>query len=312
MGDMMRTPELIAAEINVIKAQARDVMCRSAIEIGRRLYEAKAVVPHGKWGEWLENNVDYSERTAQNLMRMYDEYGKNGNPQAIAGLSLTQAVVLLGLDRETRAQLLESGGVEGMSTRELETEVRRLNKEIEQRQVTIDQLIARDTNAEELQRAQADLQNAEAKAEEHAAAADRMRIERDDARAEADKARQQARDAVTRAGDASAENVRLRAELEAERSKPAPLPEVLRVEVIPPEVEAELEALRKRAKTSASEAVVRLRALYAQTTEELKRLEALITELHATEPDEARRYAAAVSKGMRMLAEQLEVRFGNT
>jgi len=72
-----RTPERIATEINVIKEQAREVFCRSAIEIGRRLFEAKSMIPHGSWGKWLEENVDYSERTAQNLMRVYEEYGRN-------------------------------------------------------------------------------------------------------------------------------------------------------------------------------------------------------------------------------------------
>ena len=70
-----RTPEVIAAEINVIKAQTREVVCKSAIEIGRRLVEAKRCVPHGSWGAWLEENVEYSERTAQDLMKMFEEYG---------------------------------------------------------------------------------------------------------------------------------------------------------------------------------------------------------------------------------------------
>ena len=169
-----RTPERIATEINVIKEQAREVFCRSAIEIGRRLFEAKSMIPHGSWGKWLEENVDYSERTAQNLMRVYEEYGRNANPQAIADLSYTQAVILLGLDRETRAELMETQDVAGMSTRELQEEVDKLNREIAERQVTIDQLIARDTNSERLKEAEAAWAEAEA-------AAERMRNEREDA-----------------------------------------------------------------------------------------------------------------------------------
>ena len=54
-----RTPEVIAAEINSIKAQTRDIVCRNAIEIGRRLTEVKCRIPFGSWGKWLVGHVDY-------------------------------------------------------------------------------------------------------------------------------------------------------------------------------------------------------------------------------------------------------------
>ena len=195
-----RTPEVIATEINVIKAQARDVYVRSAIEIGRRLYEAKTMVAHGKWGKWLEENVEYSERTAQNLMAVYEEYGRSGNTQAIAGLSFTQAVLLLRLDGESRAELLEDKDVPAMSTRELQAEIERVNAEIEKRQVTMDQLMGdvaeKDAAAE---KAKQDAENAKN-------AADALRAELEQAKAEAAQARAQASDAVERANAVSKEN----------------------------------------------------------------------------------------------------------
>ena len=61
----------------------------------RRLVEAKGMVEHGQWGEWLEKSVDYSTRTAQNLMKIFEEYGAdqiplfgdNAKTQAIADLT---------------------------------------------------------------------------------------------------------------------------------------------------------------------------------------------------------------------------------
>ena len=66
-------------------------------------------------------------------------------------MSYTQALLLTRLDGEARAELLEKENVSEMSTRELQAEISRLNAEAAQRQVTIDQLMARaDTlNAEE-------------------------------------------------------------------------------------------------------------------------------------------------------------------
>ena len=101
----VRTIDTIAAEINGIKEQVRATVVSGAIEIGRRLKEAKSLVPYGEWGAWLERSVDYSERTAQNMMRIADEYGKT-DPQALADLSVTQAVLLLGVPAEERGAFL--------------------------------------------------------------------------------------------------------------------------------------------------------------------------------------------------------------
>ena len=45
-----RDIRMVTAEINLIQERAKAVVLDSAIEIGRRLYEAKAILPHGEWG----------------------------------------------------------------------------------------------------------------------------------------------------------------------------------------------------------------------------------------------------------------------
>ena len=117
----------LAAEINTIKRQTQKIMMEAAVEIGRRLVEAKGAVGHGSWGAWLETNVDYSERTAQNLIRIFQEYGEGqqslfggSNPQAFADLTYTQAVALLGIKNpDERAEFVESHDVANMTSREL-------------------------------------------------------------------------------------------------------------------------------------------------------------------------------------------------
>ena len=117
----------LAAEINTIKRQTQKIMMEAAVEIGRRLVEAKGAVGHGGWGLWLERNVDYSERTAQNLIRIFQEYGEGqqslfgeSNPQAFADLTYTQAVALLGIkNSDERAEFVESHDVANMTSREL-------------------------------------------------------------------------------------------------------------------------------------------------------------------------------------------------
>lgn len=128
----IRTPEIIAAEINSIKNQTQKIMLQASIEIGKRLTEAKAAVGHGNWGEWLKSSVDYSERTASNLMRIFGEYGSgqeklfgSSNQQAFAALNYTQAIALLGIhDEDERAEFIEHNDIDGMSTRELQEAIK--------------------------------------------------------------------------------------------------------------------------------------------------------------------------------------------
>lgn len=133
----IRTAETIATEINTIKRQTQKIMLTSSIEIGKRLTEAKELVDHGQWSQWLQKNVNYSERTAQNLMRVYDQYGEkfgmtemdslfaSGAPNVFEELSYTQALALLSLPtEEEREQFVEENDVANMSTREMQDAIK--------------------------------------------------------------------------------------------------------------------------------------------------------------------------------------------
>lgn len=98
-----RDPYIIAAEINTIKRQVQETMIAGSLRIGEKLQEAKSLVPQGEWGKWLEENVEYSQSTAENLMKLYREYGTNQqslfdtwtSSQTFGKLSYTQHLALL-------------------------------------------------------------------------------------------------------------------------------------------------------------------------------------------------------------------------
>ncbi|MBC2721821.1 DUF3102 domain-containing protein [Desulfosporosinus sp.] len=127
-----RTPDMIAIEINSIKEQTRKIVLFNSIEIGRRLAEAKLMLPHGEWGDWLSKSVDYSQRTASNLIRIFEEYGSsqmvlfcdNAKSHALANLSYTQAVALLGIPQDERAAFIHDHDIDNMSTRELQQAIK--------------------------------------------------------------------------------------------------------------------------------------------------------------------------------------------
>lgn len=123
-----RTLSMISMEIRTLHAQAQQIVLGYAIEIGRRLTEAKSMVSHGEWGRWLEEEVNYSKSTANNFMRIFDAYGASqqslfgpeAKSQTLGNLPYTKALRLLAIPEEERESFVESNHVEDLSTRELE------------------------------------------------------------------------------------------------------------------------------------------------------------------------------------------------
>ena len=129
-----RTPQIVAAEICSIKSQTQSIILHASVEIGRRLVEAKAMLPHGEWGKWLSDNVDYSQDTAINIMKVYEEYKDKLNSETFRNLTYTKAVALLGIPADEREQFAEENDVKNMSTRELKKTIKEkeeLEKQLE-------------------------------------------------------------------------------------------------------------------------------------------------------------------------------------
>lgn len=112
-----RPIETITAEILVYKNQAGAAL----LEIGRRLIEAKDQLEHGAWSAWLKDRVSFSERSAQNFMRLAREYQ---NPQTFADLGASKALALLDIPAEDREAFAEAVDAEHCSVRELQAAIK--------------------------------------------------------------------------------------------------------------------------------------------------------------------------------------------
>ena len=120
----VREISVITDEIISLKAQANNMMLMYAIEVGRRLVEAKAMLQHGEWGAWLQEKVDFTQRSATNLMRIYEEYGNDSNWKSISNLSYTKALKLLAVPEEEREEFVQENKVDDMTVKELEKAIR--------------------------------------------------------------------------------------------------------------------------------------------------------------------------------------------
>ena len=136
-AETKRTPEMVALEIRTLQHQAQSVLLGYAIEIGRRLEEAKSLIPHGEWTNWLKTELSYSQSTAQNLMRVFREYGAaqqslfgcDPKSQTFGNLTYSKALKLLAIpDEEEREAFVQENDVDHMSTRELDKALRELNE----------------------------------------------------------------------------------------------------------------------------------------------------------------------------------------
>lgn len=327
----------IAREINTIKEGVRETFLRASIEIGRRLHEAKSVVPYGEWGKWLEANVAYSESTAQNLMRIADEYGRKES-QALADISYTQAVALLRLPAEEREQFVAEHDMQSMSTREMTDEIKRLNAEREKLQMTIEELLQGETSSgnaqpdaaepitmvdeSELKGVRDQLEEADRLfEEEHARANDlekalisaREQVKETEKRREDDLRREQARaaEAEKKLEKAVAERNAAKKQAEADALKLKRTEEELQnaraqvrtVEVLPDSVQAELDALRQKASRTGAES--EMRAAYDGLVAAFERLMDKLTAARELDAATADKFSAAFGNAMIKMAERV-------
>lgn len=131
--------EKTTAEILILKDQA----AQNIIEIGKRLIKVKNNLPHGEYLNWLENSVDFTERTAQRFVKVAIAFS---NTTPVSHLGSRKLFALAGLDEEDRQEVMQENNVEDMTTRELEQVIK------EKKQIK-EQLEAEQEYSNELQEA---------------------------------------------------------------------------------------------------------------------------------------------------------------
>ena len=251
----VRTVETVTLEIRTLQRQAQQVVLGYAIEIGRRLEEVKAMLPHGRWGDYLKNEVAYSQSTAQNFMRIFREYGASqqslfggvANSQALGNLTYTKALQLLAIpDAEDRERFAIENDVEHMSVRELNEALKARDEAEEKAAAAQDEagrlekrvLHLQEEIAGQAQVYEAKLTSAGVEAEQARAAAKAAQDALDKQRDKAQRLQDALSEANTSAQAAEEEHARLLQELEELRSRPVDVA----VEVDEKAVEAAREA----------------------------------------------------------------------
>jgi DNA repair exonuclease SbcCD ATPase subunit len=236
--DSGKTPDILAAEIRTIKNQTGRMVLNASIEVGRRLTEAKSKLPHGSWGEYLKNEVDYSPSQAQNLMRVFREYGSDqqslfggeAKSQTFGNLTYSKALSLLAIpDEEERERFAVENDVEHMSVRELNEVLKARNEAEEKAAAAEDAARSLRQEAERLREELADqdrvykakLTAADVETTEANRKAREVQEALEKQREKAQRLQDALSEANTSAQAAEEEHTRLAQELEELRSRPA-------------------------------------------------------------------------------------------
>lgn len=110
---------------NFTLAKTQQQTAQNIIEIGRRLIKVKESLPHGEWGTYLKEKVDFTQETARKFMKISNEFG---NSNSVWNLGSKKLWLLLELPSEERNDFMaekheikgQSKTVDEMTTRELQ------------------------------------------------------------------------------------------------------------------------------------------------------------------------------------------------
>ena len=329
-AEPVRDIDIITEEINFYKQQAG----MAILEIGKRLAEAKSQLSHGEWLPWLEEKVEFSERSAQQYIRLWREYGKSAT---VADLGVRKALVLLALPESEREEFAAENHAAGMTAKELEEAVRQrkiaelkadsAQRELDKQRETAAQAEEDAAKAREAaEKAAADIQQAKDTA--LAAQEELARV-----RQELEEVKNRPVDVAVETVNASAEQIaaaraeaeqdaakkekKLLAELEkAKRALEKAQEEQRAAEARAADAEkertsamdaaksytVEAEAAAKRAAMAANEGLTRFKVVFDQTVANVNRLAELLAELPDGEQEKLRRAMGALAEQVRKVS----------
>lgn len=328
-----RDIKMVTTEIRTITRQAQGLLLSAAVEIGRRLQEAKTMVPYGDWGRYLKEEVEFSQSTAQNFMKLAEEYGdrqeslfSGANSQTLGNLTYSKALQLLAVPAAERAEFAEEHDVEALSTRELEKLIRerddannRAAKAEEAAREAGEQV---DKAAEMAARAEAGEAQAKRNLEKAQAQAADVEKKAADLQAKLGSAREAERAAKKKLAEIRknptlpvGEMEKIRAEAEAAAAKNAEErlctklekmeKRIARAEQAKAEAEAALENARKQAKLQSPEAAA-FKSTFDRAQEELVRLQDALKALKEKDPGLAGKMEMAVRAMLEIWMKRVE------
>lgn len=302
-----RDINVIKTEINTLYQTALRSELSYAIQLGRKLTEAKQLVDHGEWGNWIKDNLPFSQDKATMMMKIYDAYGANQeslfgdvNSETFRNLGISQAFALLSVPENEREEFVKEHDVESMSVRELKKAIEERDAAVSaQKKLEEDNKMLRDSNRDLNIKAQqvTNLQTEAAKAVDKAKKAE-------SAREDAEKKLQDARAALADAKANPVISEEKRREIREEAHAEAQA-EIAAAEAGKAAAEQKAEDLRKQLAT-ASPDMTTFKIYFTQLQEDQNRLHGLLLKIRNTDQETAEKLSKAIMAAVDAFRKKVE------
>lgn len=302
-----RDINIIRTEINTLYQTALRSELSYAIQLGRKLTEAKQLVDHGEWGNWIKDNLPFSQDKATMMMKIYEAYGANQeslfgdvNSETFRNLGISQAFALLSVPENEREEFVKEHDVESMSVRELKKAIEERDAAVSaQKKLEEDNKMLRDSNRDLNMKAQqvTNLQTEAAKAVDKAKKAE-------SAREDAEKKLQDARAALADAKANPVISEEKRREIREEAHAEAQA-EIAAAEAGKAAAEQKAEDLRKQLAT-ASPDLTTFKIYFTQLQEDQNRLHGLLLRIRNTDQETAGKLSKAIMAAVDAFRKKVE------
>ena len=126
----------LGSEVNLLyreSVQIGNIALTMMAQAGQRLIVIKDRLPHGEFEEWCDQNLDFSKRKAEGMMKfarkVADENSLFSKTQTFADIGISRVWALLSAPEEVASEVLETNNVAEMTVRELKEELQRVKEE---------------------------------------------------------------------------------------------------------------------------------------------------------------------------------------
>lgn len=104
-----------------------------AARAGKNLNVIKSRIGHGGWEDWCNENLRFSKRKAERMMKLAKkietENGVFANPKTLSDIEISKVWAILEAPEEVAEKVMENPEMPDMSVRELKDEIKRLKEE---------------------------------------------------------------------------------------------------------------------------------------------------------------------------------------
>lgn len=104
-----------------------------AARAGKNLNVIKSRIGHGGWEDWCNENLRFSKRKAERMMKLAKkietENGVFANPKTLSDIEISKVWAILEAPEEVAEKVMENPEMPDMSVRELKDEIKRIKEE---------------------------------------------------------------------------------------------------------------------------------------------------------------------------------------